>query len=60
MGGHGVRWRGGGGAVCRQSLPWWIGQEKVIGILVGPGGKGSKNKKNPCIVLEDSEQENKI
>ena len=35
LGGRWGRQRGGGGAVCRRSAPWGIGQEKVIVILVG-------------------------
>ena len=34
-GGRSCRQHGGGGAVCRRLVPWRIGQEEIIGILVG-------------------------
>ena len=43
-GGHGGRWNGGGGAVCRKPAPLEVGQEEVIGILVEAKKEGKRRK----------------
>ena len=46
---RGIWRRSRGGAVCRRSEPWSIGQGKVSGILVGPDKKGRKRRIIPVL-----------
>ena len=45
--------RVGGGAVCRQSAPWWVDREKLIGILIKEK-KQVKRRKIPVLATVES------
>ena len=53
QGGHGVRRRVGGGAVCRQLAPWEVGREKLISILFEAKKEG-KRRKIPVLATVES------
>ena len=52
-GGHGVRRRVGGGAVCRQLVPWEVVCEKVISILA-EAKKELKRRKIPVLATAEA------
>ena len=44
LGGRGGQWCDGGGAVYRKPVPWEVGREEVIGILVDEKKEGKRRK----------------